>query len=430
MKQSILVKTLNQIVSDYGKDVLQNGTQVVNLFADYCPGEMKEKVKLKKAYDNGVIQELIKNTTGKKNASAAVNKAIQDLKDKAFMDEAIATEFIYEIAEVLQLQFTVQPISNTNVQAKNQVATPTSKQPSKSIISTLKNSRKKMIGLAAALVVVIILITVISLPNGEKTPNGEKPLTDKEIAEEWELELGYEGDYYRITGYKGNETSVVFPSTYKGLPVKHIGRTANGGISVVWGLKNAEKLESITIPDTVTGISSYAFEGCTSLREVNFGNSLQYISQGAFKGCTGLRSVTFPSSLQSIGREAFYNCVNLFDITFEDSPTTIGESAFENCKILTEVSLGNSVTSLGKWAFRRCTSLKRLIIPKSLTNIAGGAFLECEALEGVTFTVTSRWQYLAYGNPYDIEPSELAKSYVAASYLTDDLVGYEWKRNE
>lgn len=124
MNNSILIKTLDQIISDYGKNVLSNGTQVINLFADYCPGEINEKAKLKKAYDSGVIQELIKSTTGNKDASAAVNKAIQDLKDRAFMDEAIAAEFVYEIAEVLKLKYTPRAAStNTTTNTTTSIAT-------------------------------------------------------------------------------------------------------------------------------------------------------------------------------------------------------------------------------------------------------------------------------------------------------------------
>ena len=51
-------------------------------------------------------------------------------------------------------------------------------------------------------------------------------------------------------------------------------------------------IKSITIPDSVTSIGQYAFDGCTGLTSITIGNSVTSIGQYAFKGCTGLTSIT------------------------------------------------------------------------------------------------------------------------------------------
>ena len=56
---------------------------------------------------------------------------------------------------------------------------------------------------------------------------------------------------------------------------------------------NNEPATSVTIPDGVTEIPSYAFRGCSGLTSVTIGNSVTSIGYGAFEGCAGLTSITF-----------------------------------------------------------------------------------------------------------------------------------------
>ena len=115
-----------------------------------------------------------------------------------------------------------------------------------------------------------------------------------------------------------------------------------------------------TIPDSVTSIVGYAFDGCTSLTSVTIPDSVTSIGGRAFDGCTSLTSVTIPDSVTSIGKGAFYDCTSLTSVTIPDSVTSIDEYAFYDCKSLTSVTIPDSVTSIGDWAFSGC---------KSLTNV-------------------------------------------------------------
>ena len=70
-----------------------------------------------------------------------------------------------------------------------------------------------------------------------------------------------------------------------------------------------QSLTSVTIPNTVTSIGSYAFYFCSGLTSVSIPNSVTSIGEGAFHGCGGLTSITIPDSVISIGHSAFYGCI-------------------------------------------------------------------------------------------------------------------------
>ncbi len=61
----------------------------------------------------------------------------------------------------------------------------------------------------------------------------------------------------------------------------------------------------VEIPDGVTSIEEYAFDGCFNLTDVNIPNSVKSIGQGAFLDCLNLSKVTIPASVTEIGDDAF-----------------------------------------------------------------------------------------------------------------------------
>ena len=188
---------------------------------------------------------------------------------------------------------------------------------------------------------------------------------------------------------------------------------------------------SITIPNSVTSIGSYAFSGCKGLTSITIPNSITSIGDGAFWGCTSMTSVhitdiaawckiafessedcysnplyvahhlymngeeikdlVIPSTVTSIGGYAFYGCKGLTSVTIPNSVTSIGGAAFEDCTSLTSITIPNSVTSI-KWeTFSGCCNLTSITIPSSVTSIGEGAFFNCSGLTSVTIpnSVTS-----------------------------------------
>jgi hypothetical protein len=84
-------------------------------------------------------------------------------------------------------------------------------------------------------------------------------------------------------------------------------------------------------------------------------------------------SVTLPDGVTSLGSFAFYLCANLTSATLPNSVTNIGVCAFAGCSRLTNLTIGKSVTRIGIGAFQG-TAFTNLIIPGSVTNIGDRAF--------------------------------------------------------
>ena len=142
---------------------------------------------------------------------------------------------------------------------------------------------------------------------------------------------------------------------------------------------NGELVKDLKIPDGVTIIGDFTFEGCSGLTSVEIPDGVTSIGRAAFSGCSGLTSVKMPNAVTSIGELAFYGCSGLTNVTISDSVKSIEYSTFSGCSGLTNVEIPDGVTSIGAGAFSNCSNLNRVAIPDSVTSIESSAFSKCDA---------------------------------------------------
>lgn len=232
-----------------------------------------------------------------------------------------------------------------------------------------------------------------------------------------------------ITGYQGNETHVVIPSTINGKKVISIGVSAFGGAFL--GMK------SITLPSSLVSIKKWAFQS-SELTSIHIPSGVKEIEPGAFANCANLKtitvdeknlhfiatdnvlysknmkqlyyhpvmkkiqvlqgveeiiggaftnreiySITLPSSLKVIGNDAFHGCFDLSTIQIPEGVVSIGENAFFSSPNLNTIQLPESLMSIGEDAFMG-TALTEIYIPRNVKTIGHSVFRGCSELKTIT----------------------------------------------
>lgn len=189
-------------------------------------------------------------------------------------------------------------------------------------------------------------------------------------------------------------------------------------------LSGRNKIQSVSIPDSVLFIGKKAFAGLTNLNSVKLSAGITKIGNSAFADSgitelnipftvkeidkcafanTSLQNLTFDSNnnLYKIGEFAFYNCIQLKTITFPNEPTfDICDAAFAvNSDIggleeftfpLKTVFSMNSAIPAENRALANRTSLAKVTLPQMVNNsstetIPDGIFRGCFNIGCVVF---------------------------------------------
>lgn len=144
-----------------------------------------------------------------------------------------------------------------------------------------------------------------------------------------------------------------------------------------------DTLKEVKLGDGVKDIPDYFLSGCTKLETLEIGNGITKIGKHAFEQ-TDITSITIPDSVTAIGEQAFNGCTSLTEVNIPKNSKleTIGNRAFQQTNI-TSIAIPDSVTVIGKQAFNRCTSLTEVNISKNskLETIGDGAFYDTRVLK-------------------------------------------------
>lgn len=126
------------------------------------------------------------------------------------------------------------------------------------------------------------------------------------------------------------------------------------------------------------GVKEYAFSGQKTIFSAHFGSDCDYIGSNAFDGCSSLSEINDDNNITEIGANAFRE-TGIYRATFKNL-TNIGESAFQNCVNLESIDMPEC-TNIEKNAFKETGIIHATF--KKLTEIGESAFQDCKKLENI-----------------------------------------------
>ena len=240
-------------------------------------------------------------------------------------------------------------------------------------------------------------------------------------------------------------TEIIGTKAFTGLPVTHM--TIPGSVTLIaqGAFGDCIMLESVTFEEGVENIGSYSFSN-TGIKELVTPKSVTRIGEHAFfeavnleravihtetiesfafSGCTSLKEVTLEEGLLEIGEYAFQSAA-FTDIVFPESLRIIGRSAFGNITYDSDqgdssesIQLGANISSIGEDAFGALKVQGFTVdeenplfttVDGMLTDKAGRTLLACPSGRSGTVTVPE--------GIYDIAP----RAFYGCQGMTDLVI--------
>lgn len=169
-----------------------------------------------------------------------------------------------------------------------------------------------------------------------------------------------------------------------------------------------------TIP--VVGVGSSAFSDCTTVTSVILPESVTTIGDYAFDGCEGLKTIEMPG-VKTIGNWSFRNCYVLENVKFPNTLTSIGNFAFDKNRMMVKIDLPESLTNLGGFVFEGIPDVKTVICRATTPPEIKKGYLDGEEI----YTI---FEDTDYGTVDLYVPEESIKAYQSLlgwSYFKDRI---------
>lgn len=105
------------------------------------------------------------------------------------------------------------------------------------------------------------------------------------------------------------------------------------------------------------------------LGEVHIKEDTEILSDSAFQN-SDAKTITMPDTVTKLSSNCFSYCINLRNISLSPNIKEIPPYTFDDCRDLTAIEIPNGVTNIGEKALWNCTSLSYIDIPSSVVEIA------------------------------------------------------------
>ena len=166
----------------------------------------------------------------------------------------------------------------------------------------------------------------------------------------------------------------------------------NAMTEIKWSAFEYSNITEITIPEKLTKIGNFAFNGAKTLATADFSKNteLAEIGTGAFRGCEALTSIDLSKAekLATIGKNAFEKSgLTAIDLS-KTKVKQIMNGAFKNSQLAT-ITFAEGTTGIEAEAFEKA-ALTTIALPATLGYVGNFAFNGCEALATVDMSATEK----------------------------------------
>ena len=164
--------------------------------------------------------------------------------------------------------------------------------------------------------------------------------------------------------------------------------------------------DKLVIDKSVISINTNAFQSCSSLKEIVFGEKLNNIGSNAFDNCTSLEKITLPIST-TYGQHPFTNTNAINSVTLlvgtgiaPNLQGTYGSDANHYSttpwynKTIDTIIIPEGVTTLGNYCFYNCKAIN-IVIPNTVTKISSNTFYNAPHITYNGTATGSPWGALA-----------------------------------
>jgi len=211
-----------------------------------------------------------------------------------------------------------------------------------------------------------------------------------------------------IISYKKDESEVVIPSLYQGLPVTTIGAYAF----------TEKNLTEITLGENIKTVGKFAFKGCDILTSLTLSPNVTMLGNGAL-------------ARSGIGQECIdLNGSDIFLIengALYDSKMGRLLTCFESGE---DFAVREGTVYIDACAFERASALKHIVFPEGLRRIEQLAFSGCYSLEEANFPKSiDVIGYRAFSCSTDEHPSALRTVQFAPGCQLSEMQEYVFENN-
>ena len=195
-----------------------------------------------------------------------------------------------------------------------------------------------------------------------------------------------------------------------------------------------DQIKEIVLSNGITGLGDRLFYHCANAKTVSLPATLTSIGNAAFAqedaaiGYTaGLTSVTIPQVVTAIQSFAFQHTA-ITEVTVPASVKTWGKYVFSGCAKLKTARV--ACDSIGAFAFTRCTALSSLTISANCRTFGENMLTYCESLTAITYEGTiAQWNAITKPVNWMSSGEHSYNNYLKKIQCVDGYLEYDPENN-